>query len=167
MHVSFLWKNWETQGNFIFLGNVYPNSRSLNWSFDCIYFFDFDLIKSGEALKILKLCRMLRIFRVAKIGRHNENLRIMMRTMAHSSGEMAFMGTLIVLSIVIFRYILILFNSEQNSVLCVIWLRPKKGISLIRFQVQFGGVVLPWQPSVMVMLYLLRLLGRYYRKVWK
>ena len=61
--------------------------------------------KSTEAIKILKLCRMLRIFRVAKIGRHNENLRIMMRTMAASSGEMAFMGTLIMMSIVIFRLV--------------------------------------------------------------
>ena len=57
---------------------------------------------SDTTLKLLKLCRMLRIIRVAKIGRHNENIRIMLRTMVSSRGEMAFMATLIILSSVIF-----------------------------------------------------------------
>ena len=39
------------------------------------------IMAQNEELELLKLCRMLRIFRIAKISRHNENLRILIRTM--------------------------------------------------------------------------------------
>ena len=45
---------------------------------------------------------MLRIFRIAKIGRHNENLRTLSRTMYASGDEIAFMAGLLSLSIIIF-----------------------------------------------------------------
>ena len=48
---------------------------------------------------------MLRIFRIAKIGRHNENLRILSRTMYASGGEITFMASLLSLSIIIFSTI--------------------------------------------------------------
>ena len=62
----------------------------------------YPLNVSSGRMKILKLCRMLRIFRVAKLGRHNKNLRTMIRTFAASSGELAFMMSLISLSIIVF-----------------------------------------------------------------
>ena len=55
---------------------------------------------------------MLRVFRIAKIGRHNENLRILIRTMYASGGEIAFMASLLSLSIIIFSTLCYLGNSK-------------------------------------------------------
>lgn len=45
---------------------------------------------------------MLRVFRIAKLSRHNSNLRVMISTMRNSTGELCFMLTLMALSILVF-----------------------------------------------------------------
>ena len=73
------------------------------------------IMAQNEELELLKLCRMLRIFRIAKISRHNENLRILVRTMMSSTGELMFMCTLIGLSIVVFSSACYLVENGQKD----------------------------------------------------
>ena len=65
--------------------------------------------------EILRMARMLRIFRILKLMRHNENLRILIRTMKDSITEISFIFTSIAFTSILFGTAIYIVEKDING----------------------------------------------------